>query len=758
MNSKPGSRHELRGWLFDAYPSPQGMVVWIITEEGRRLRLTDDFRPAFYFDGPPDEARTAFLFLSREKTSITVRPVERLELFRGESIPVMQVTFEDPTQFGRVVKKLIRMSGRLNLYNCDIGLPQLYFYERDLFPLAYCSVVYTGGGKILSIHAMESAWDTDYSLPPLRSLQIRLEGDGLNPNHGGRGKLEISDGQEARVLEGDDPIELITCLNEHLRRQDPDLILTDWGDSFIIPHLRMAAQKGRVPLDFNRDSRMTIAGKRPRSYASYGRMVHTAGAQTFFGRWHIDRQNSFILHEAGLEGLFEQARVTKLPVQYMARTSTGTGITSMQLETAYRDGILIPWRKREPETFKSAAELLTIDKGGLVFLPPAGFYESVAELDFASMYPAIMVRFNISPETVGCTCCPGHRAPETGYTLCTRRRGLVPRTLEPILSKRARYKAQMKSVTDPGQRERYDQRQTALKWLLVVSFGYLGYKNARFGRIEAHECVTAYSREKLLQAKEIAEGQGYQLMHAIVDSIWLRKTGATEPDYERLADMISRGTGLPIGLEGLYRWVGFLPSRTRPRLSVPNRFFGLFRSGKVKIRGLEVRRSDTPPFVKTAQTRMIEVLTQATDLKGLEEKIPEVVAILSEYRQRLAEGRVPFRELVISRHLSQDPERYEKATPSAVATQELLARGIRLDPGESIQYIITNAADRDPAGRARAYTTISPDYSYDATKYTELLLKSGESLLSLFGYDLKRLETLTQPLKGSSHFQDRNVR
>jgi DNA polymerase II len=745
VNSKQDSGRERKGWLLDAYPSSEGMVLWIVTEEGDRVRLVDRFRPSFYFDGPSEARSTAFLLLSREGGPLTAKPVERVELLGGRSIPVVQVTMEDPTRFVRAVQTVARIDARLNLYNCDIRLPQLYFYERKIFPLAYCSVLCTETGRVESIRALDSPWDIDYPLPPLRAVHIKLEGDLVNPNHGWRNKLEIYDGQDGRTLEGEDAGELVQHLNRHLQRLDPDLIFTDWGDSFILPQLRRIADRCKIPLAFNRDPRMDVSGKRPRSYASYGRIVYSAGAQTFFGRWHIDRQNSFILNEADLHGLFEQARVTKLPVQYMARTSTGTGITSMQMETAYRDGVLIPWRKREPEEFKSGDELLTIDKGGMVFMPPVGFHEEVAELDFASMYPAIMARFNISPETVGCSCCPGNRVPETGYTVCTRKRGLVPRTLEPLLLKRARYKERLRSTADPNRRERYDQCQTALKWLLVVSFGYLGYKNARFGRIEAHECVTAYSREKLLQAKEIAESGGYRMLHAIVDSVWVKKTGATEQDYRRLARAITEGTGLPINLEGIYRWIGFLPSKTRPTISVPNRFVGVFRTGSVKIRGLETRRSDMPPLVKTAQRRMIEALSRARDLKEIEACIPEAIAILAEVRQRLRDGNVPMRDLVISRHLSQDPRQYEKATLSAVVAQELLARGIRLDPGESIQYIITDASDKDPAGRARAYATLTADHAYDVDKYTQLLLKSGESLLSLFGYDLNRLTLLTRP-------------
>ena len=109
-------------------------------------------------------------------------------------------------------------------------------------------------------------------------------------------------------------------------------------------------------------------------------------------------------------GLIQIARIGQMPLQQAARSSPGTLITSMQLARAVADGILIPWRKAEPEHFKTAAELLTIDKGGLSFMPPIGLHTQVAEVDFASMYPTIMAIHNISPETVNCSCCLGEGA------------------------------------------------------------------------------------------------------------------------------------------------------------------------------------------------------------------------------------------------------------------------------------------------------------------------------------------------------------
>jgi hypothetical protein len=93
-----------------------------------------------------------------------------------------------------------------------------------------------------------------------------------------------------------------------------------------------------------------------RSYFTYGQIIFRAATHIFRGRWHLDSENSFFLGETGLEGLLELARLTRIPVQQLARASIGTGITSVQLEAAHRMGFLIPWRKHRPEEFKAAVQ------------------------------------------------------------------------------------------------------------------------------------------------------------------------------------------------------------------------------------------------------------------------------------------------------------------------------------------------------------------------------------------------------------------
>ena len=310
-----------------------------------------------------------------------------------------------------------------------------------------------------------------------------------------------------------------------MHQQDPDLLISDWGDEYILPKLWHWSRQHRRPLPLDREPAPPPRQLHPRgrSYFSYGRIVYQGPSVPFYGRWHVDRRNSFFYRETGLTGLVQLARLGQIPLQQVARTSPGTLITSMQLARAVADNILIPWRKGEPERFKTAAELLVADKGGLVFQPPVGFHPQVAEIDFASMYPTIMAIHNISPETINCPCCSEPRVPEDNYVLCQQRLGLVPRTLQPILDLRANLKRRAKAAADPEAAADFKARQTALKWILVTCFGYLGYKNARFGRIEAHEAVTAFGRDKLLTAKEICEAAGYEVLHGLTDCLWIRK-------------------------------------------------------------------------------------------------------------------------------------------------------------------------------------------------------------------------------------------
>jgi DNA polymerase II len=342
------------------------------------------------------------------------------------------------------------------------------------------------------------------------------------------------------------------------------------------------------------------------------------------------------------------------------------------------------------------------------------------------MYPSLMVTRNISPETVLCSCCRNSAVPETGYNICEKRRGLIPLTLEPLVERRRVYKQLMKNA-DERTRAIYDARRAAIKWMLVTCFGYMGYKNARMGRIEAHEAVTAWGRETLLRAKEIAEDAGFEMLHALTDSLWIMKEDLTEEELPKLCQTITGATGIEMSIEGVYRWLVFAPSKVKSTRSVAARFYGVFTDGSMKIRGLACRRHDTPQFIKEAQEEMLAVLSQARGIEELHHRRQDARRI---YEARLAEiesGQVDPRLLIIEQVLSREIKEYNVETRAALAARELIGDGVNVHPGEKIGYVITNAKAKKKADRVST-TNRNGTAHYDRQEYAARLKAAAKEV------------------------------
>ncbi len=724
---------QIRGWLFDLYPNPQGMTLWVMDPNRKRYRLSDAFSPVFYVQGP--EARLLRLqwVLGARGWPVTCRLTERRNFWDNRTCRVLALSIAIPTRSTAIRTFVRRFDPTLRLYNSDLLPAALYCFEKQVFPLAWCELEADASGRVRALACQDDEWALDYALPPLQVMRLRLHGaEALNPGHGVRAALEVEVGDEScEISDADEPV--AKTFQRLLARYDPDLIVSDYGDSTLLPGLLRQAARYRIPLPLNRDPDHAVQRTRARSLISYGRILFKASSTTLFGRLHVDTQNSFITEECELAGLWELARLTKLPVQYAARTTTGTGISYMQMEVLYRDGVLIPEQKSEPEAFKRPDQLQLADRGGLIFPPRLGFHENVAELDWPSMFPTIMARCNVSSETINCGCCPqSPPLPELGYRICQRRRGVAGRTVAPLIEKRRRYKEQLGPALAPALRRSYQLRRDAAKWLLVCCFGYLGYKNARVGRIEAHEAINAIARETLLRAKEIAEGAGFRLLHAIVDSMYVQKEEATRADYEQLARTLSAATRLPIALEAVYRYIVFLPSKQFDYIPVPNRFFAVSEAGELKVRGLELRRHDTPRIVARMQEEVLQLLSEAYDAPSYRQKLVEARAVLERYEEKLQSGQIAWEDLLIHKRLTQSPEGYEKASLVAVAAQQLAARGIGLRPGECITYVVTNAKATLPHERARAFALLNGTEGYDREKYLELLRDAFEPFAHFF--------------------------
>jgi len=711
--------NEITGWLLDVYAEEDGITLWLLTEDEKRLHLRMGFEVTFYVAGDFSILRQAWKYL-REKNLRLERTIRR-DLFLGER-DVMAVTTSDPAKIQKLFGDLQRQFPSLDYYEVDIPITLRFIAQTNTHLLGRCRIR-LDGEWIQTIEPLSSSWEIDPMPIPLRILILTPD---CPPEIRKPRQLHVKYNQREYSLSLDSPRAFLIGLKADLQRLDPDLILTDYGDTWLFPQLIQWSKETGIELNPNRDTNRQVLTRKANSYFAYGQVTFRGAQAHLFGRWHVDRQNAMSFGEYGLEGAMEQARVTGIGVQEMARKSPGAGITAMQMLAALRNNIMVPVQKQQVESRKSLSELIRADHGGLIYQPIIGLHGNVAQIDFSSMYPAIMVKHNISPETV--------RQTTEGVSISVGQddvpEGLIPKTLRPLLEKRLMLKNILSDLDPRDCRvEILKARASALKWLLVVCFGYLGYKNARFGKIESHEAVTAMSRELILQAKEVAEDMGFTVLHMYVDCLFVQQEGFHKPsDFTPLMNAIEEKTGIPIALEGVFKWVAFLASKRDVRVPVPNQYFGAFQDGTLKYRGIELRRRDTTLWVRKIQLKALEILAQADSPHEFAAHIPSVKMLVEGAKRELRIGRVPLEELVIRQRLSRSIETYKTPSPAARAARQLQVYGRQFAPGQSLEFLFARnetgvhaweLEERLDAGRL------------DAKRYCKLMDRAIQSILDL---------------------------
>ena len=87
----------------------------------------------------------------------------------------------------------------------------------------------------------------------------------------------------------------------------------------------------------------------------------------------------------------------------------------------------------------------------------------------------------------------------------------------------------------------------------------------------------------------------------------------------------------------------------------------------------------------------------------------------------MADGSVAIEDLIISKRLTREPREYRKANQTAIVAQQLFGSGVRLRPGQTVEYIITDSDNRVPNDRVRAFALWDGWFGYDRRKYAQLL-------------------------------------
>ena len=732
------------------------MTFWIKTEDEKAIKLVDEnWRAKIYASGKAcDDAD--YVFSKIKDHANAVRVVNKREIEENRKHPVLEIELKKASGAKRLAGLLeskFQDHSKFRLYNVDVLPEQSYFYENDLFPLAKV-LIDVDGISVKRWEVDDSVERFEYEIPPLRLMSLSVKIADKVPKIGSKlEKVEITTSTlrgepsfEETGFEGGERemLERIAC---KVKRFDPDFVITQNGDSFVVPYLRSKARAYCVDLGFDRDKARaeSLSGTGGTTYFSYGRVMFRPNTQRFYGRIHLDEENTFIYDQCRLDGLFEVSRLCRMPLHTSARSSIGKCLSSLQFYHATRSNILIPWKPSVAEDFKNGYDLIVGDRGGLVLSPLEGVHERVCEIDFSSLYPSIIRKWNISAETVNCDCCRNSEkiiVEELGLKICTKNEGVVAESLKLPLAKRFEYKRLMQKHRGTQIWKKYNERAAALKWILVCCFGYLSYRNAKFGKIDSHMAVCSIARRTLQEAIHTANNRGFKVVHGIIDSLWLYKRRVAISDYEELQREIEANTGFRLSIEGIYKWIVFLSSKVNVSTQVANRYFGCFEgTNELKVRGIEYRRHDTPAYFKKCQGEILKVLARCDTVAELKECArSKGMRIFEEHARMLEEHKVQAHELLIRRRLSKDPESYSsKRQLSVAAANQLEREGMKLKAGQPVSYVITNYSSGGENRGVPNELIEEKSTEYDSERYIDLLAECCATVLEPFGVSKEML-------------------
>lgn len=667
-------------------------VVWVKTLSGGAQRLVDEYRPELFIE--PRSAGAMRELVQLLEQSPLVRRVEVTEgvvgLRRRARRRLVRVEAFGAKSIGRV-SGLVRRSGLASeLYGDELPHIQRYLFRGLRIEPSSRAVFTVSGDRIESAERLED--EDELRPPPFTLLRVLPHSSGPDLE-----SLIIQMAGRSLRIRGSVP-QMFSELAELIQSLDPDLIyvlgLERGAGRPILEWLKRSSENRRLVGRCGDEWRLSQG-------SAAGRVLL---GDVFYG---------FEPDDYGLAGLVERARFSFTTLGLATRWTSNRCIDSRNIYELSRLGIHAP-KLEYMEGVRGLAELLERDRGGVTFTPKTGLHENVAALDFDSQYPSIILKHGISYER-----------PRGGGQL-------IPSVLQPWLERRLKLKRLRKSLPPLSEEELYcTQRIEALKLILCTQYGISGCCWNRFGNTLAFEEINRVSRRAMLISKRVAESEGFEIVYGDVDSLFVKKRGASRRSYEALAAKISEATGLPMSLDRHFKFIAFPRLRTDPETPALKRYFGLTYDDVVEARGIELRRSDTPPIVREFQERLIRVVMSFESVEDVKSRgIEEGLRLLSEYEEMLRRG-LGVEELEIRRRLGKNPEEYSRGLAQSSAAIQLQALGLRLERGREVGFIYTSHRHPNPHSRVRASQLFSG--RYDIEYYRGYLRRAARTVIEAVG-------------------------
>ncbi|OQX82132.1 MAG: hypothetical protein B6D56_00015 [Candidatus Omnitrophica bacterium 4484_70.1] len=394
-----------------------------------------------------------------------------------------------------------------------------------------------------------------------------------------------------------------------------------------------------------------------------------------------DAQLTFRLLEVLLPQILELTHIVGQTLFDTSRMMYSQLVEWFYTKWAKKTNRIIPNQPKFEEIIRRQKETYI---GGYVKEPIAGIHNNIAVIDFASLYPSIISTYNVSLETLNCSCCKddGFRIEELGIWFCRRKRGFESQIIEMLLKEREELKRKMKKIKESSlEYHLLDNRQKALKIIANASYGYYAFGASKWYSKECAQAVTWWGRFWIKRIMEEAEKEGFLVIYGDTDSAFL---GLEKKNKDALLLFLERlNRQLPgimkIELEDFYRRGIFIPKEKKR--GAKKRYALISERGRLKIRGLEKVRRDWSNLAKNLQEKILRLILKDNAVK-------EAVKLVKTTIKHLKQLQIDLKDLVVYEQITKPLGEYKLISPHVSAAKKLEEKGIPVGEGSVIGFVI----------------------------------------------------------------------
>ncbi|MEM0363297.1 MAG: 3'-5' exonuclease [Sulfolobaceae archaeon] len=752
---------------YDVVDGIPQIYIWSIDEKGERCVVIErNFRPYFYVTYNGDENK---IIESIKKISKPESPITRIDIVEKKSLgnPVRALLIESliPAYVKLYREEISKIEGVKATLESDIRYYMRYLIDKDLLPFSWFSAevdeIEVKGLRVNKAYLLKNILNRfEDKIPNLRVLSFDVEVynkyGSPNPRRDPIIIISLWSKEENGVqfvAEDKDDFNLLRKFIEYINKFDPDIIL-GYNDKFSWNYILERSKSIGIKIDVGRKIGAEISEGTYGHYSIIGRLnvdlaplinsilrdINTkdltevidymkissnnkitelkwyeiykywddATKRTLVKQYSLEKAKSiYFLAERLLPLGIELSRIIGLPLDQLAMASAGHRLEWLLIRESRKANELIPNRTNRFENKDNMFENNEYSKKYLV-----GIYDDVYVIDISLIYPLLIAKYNISPDSIvhknECEDCWSFEG--INYKLKKEPKGIYKIVLEKLYNE----------IEDNSSVSNI--RKEAINQILKYFYEYVKWENGRWFSREILEIINKLSDDIFNSIINLLEESKLLIIYADRYSILVK---GPKNDIEKTLFKINQLHDLQIRIDKHYKRV----------LVLDNKYYGLLDNDNIEMFGFKMGKDYWCELAKDIQKQLVKKIL----VSG---KINDAVKLAKMGILKLRRGDYNIEDLVIWKLLENDIDYYKPNLPYIIAAKKAIQAGYPITRGTKIGYVIVKGSGRF-SDRAEPYFLVKEKNRIDIEYYVNSqLIPAILNILGPLGVKENTLKTL----------------